>query len=72
MADRRSPGVVRDAILEFMRARKGEVSVAEIRVGVEQALAEPVAASSIRSYLNINTPQRFLRTERGKYRLVRK
>jgi site-specific DNA-methyltransferase (adenine-specific) len=68
---RRSPGVVRDAIINYLRGIKGDASVAEIRTAVNEMLGEPVPDSSIRSYLNINTPTMFLRTSRGRYRLVR-
>lgn len=71
MTQRRNPGVVRDAIVEFMRAQRGEVSVAEIQAAVERRLGGSVSPSSVRSYLNINTPEKFLRTGRGRYRAVR-
>ena len=65
---RRRPGEVRDAIVKFLSSR-GEASVAEIRQGVSAHLGGEVAASSIRSYLNLNTPTMFERTGRGRYRL---
>lgn len=68
MSNRRSPGQVRDSILEFLR-REGEASVAEIREGVATGLGGEVSPSSVRSYLNLNTPEIFERTARGRYRL---
>jgi len=44
--------------------------VAEIHAEVARQLG-PVAASSVRSYLNINTPHIFQRTDRGCYGLAR-
>lgn len=69
MTERRNPGAIRDAIVDTLRHRKADLSVAEIREAVAAALGEPVAASSVRSYLNINTPGRFTRTGRGRYKL---
>jgi site-specific DNA-methyltransferase (adenine-specific) len=72
MAQRRRPGVVRDAIMEAFHKEKRELTVAEIRNAVSAQLGEDVPASSIRSYLNLNTPEQFLRSGRGRYRLVRR
>ncbi|WP_454778712.1 hypothetical protein [Georgenia muralis] len=69
MAERRGPGVVRDAIIAVFEQRKTELTVEEIRAAVESNLGESVPSSSIRSYLNINTPGRFTRTGRGRYKL---
>lgn len=68
---RRSPGQIRDAILEFLRERRGDVTVADIRRGVESIVGGEVAASSVRSYLNLNEGTLFERTSRGRYRLKR-
>ena len=73
MTERRKPGLVLDAVLAAFDGGKGQaLSVAEIRASVEAQLGEAVPPSSIRSYLNINTPGAFIRTERGKYRRVRR
>jgi DNA modification methylase len=48
-----------------------EASVAEIREAVRSQLGE-VSPSSIRSYLNLNVPDTFERTGRGRYRLKKK
>lgn len=72
-ATRRRPGAVRDAIIDSFKANKGkEMTVSEVRDAVATRLGEEVPASSVRSYLNINTPGTFLRTGRGTYRLVRR
>jgi site-specific DNA-methyltransferase (adenine-specific) len=65
---RRSPGLVRDAIIEAFKSSKKELSVSEIRDAVNVRLAEDIPASSVRSYLRLNTPGRFTRTGRGTYR----
>ncbi len=69
---RRPPGQVRDAIMGFFTAHRGEATIDEIHMAVNDSLGEAVARSSVRSYLNINTPSRFVRTERGRYRLARR
>ncbi len=68
---RRPPGQVRDAILAFFQAHRGEATIEEIHAAVNDNLGETVARSSVRSYLNLNTPARFVRTARGRYRLGR-
>lgn len=63
---RRRPGEVRDAVLHVLEGRADGVTVAEVRDQVS-ALIGPVAPSSIRSYLQINTPELFVRMDRGQY-----
>ncbi|WP_404924710.1 hypothetical protein [Mesorhizobium sp. ORM16] len=63
-----APGVIRDSIVEFLATAVDDASITEITSGVRTTLGE-VPASSVRSYLNINTPDMFERTERGRYRL---
>ena len=71
MADARlQPGLVRDAIVGFLRGREGSASVAEICEGVRSALRHPVPASSVRSYLNLNASTAFRRVRYGRYELV--
>lgn len=72
VVQRRKPGEVRDAILDYLHARRGEASVAEIRSAVTERLGAEVSASSVRSYLNINTPAVFERRARGRYALRKK
>lgn len=67
--DRVSPGHVRDAIVDFLSHSDDSVSLREIEAVVIRRLGD-VSKSSIRSYLNLNTPTMFERTERGSYRLI--
>lgn len=62
---------MRDAILAFFESKKkGEdATLAEIHQAVSERLGKNVPASSVRSYLNLNTPGMFERTGRGRYRL---
>jgi DNA modification methylase len=63
-----APGNIRDSIINYLSAIGGSATVAEIHDAVARQLG-PVAASSIRSYLNLNTPDIFERTGRGCYGL---
>jgi DNA modification methylase len=64
---RSAPGSVRDSIVSYLTAAE-RASIAEIQKAVAAALGD-VPASSVRSYLNLNTPDLFERTSRGQYRL---
>jgi len=66
---KRSPGAVRDAILEALRERPDGETLANIKDFVERSLG-PTPASSIRSYLRLNTPAVFRRAGRGRYVLA--
>ncbi len=65
---RKRPGEVRDAIVSVLKARPHGASVAEITQHVA-TLIGAVPASSVRSYLQLNTPQLFARTNRAQYAL---
>ncbi len=65
---RRPPGQVRDAILAVLSTYPNGASPRQIADGVRQRLG-PVAGSSIRSYLRLNTPSLFDKPARGLYRL---
>ena len=67
-SERNAPGFVRDAILAVMQRIGEPISVSELtaRVNIEIGMTP---SSSIRSYLLLNTPGKFLRTERGLYQL---
>ena len=65
---RAAPGVIRDSVINYLTAAEN-ASLAEIREAISAQLGNVVAASSIRSYLNLNTPDLFERTARGHYRL---
>jgi site-specific DNA-methyltransferase (adenine-specific) len=65
---RRRPGEVRDAIVQVLETRPGGASVQDISQDVSLMIGE-VAPSSVRSYLQLNTPQLFVRTGRAQYML---
>lgn len=67
--ERTPPGRVRDAIVHVLEQRAEGASVAEIS-GEVSRLIGPVPASSVRSYLRLNTPELFARMERGQYTLA--
>jgi DNA modification methylase len=64
---RAAPGIVRDSIVSYLTAAES-ASLSEIRQAVVARIGD-VPASSVRSYLNINTPVIFERTTRGHYKL---
>lgn len=66
---KRAPGEVRDAVLDTLQAHPAGASVAEIIEGVQHSIGS-VPASSVRSYLRLNTPRLFVRSRRGQYRLL--
>lgn len=64
-----APGFIRDSIVGYLSTIGGEASIAQIHAVVNQKLGA-VPASSVRSYLNLNTPDLFERgRKRGRYRL---
>ena len=63
---RRRPGEVRDAIVRVLEGRPAAASVQEI-TGEVAALIGEVPASSVRSYLRLNTPDLFARMDRAQY-----
>ena len=63
-----APGLIRDSIIDYLAAVPGDASTQEITLAVKGRLGD-VAPSSVRSYLNLNTPTTFERTSRGRYRL---
>jgi DNA modification methylase len=67
MIRRTAPGLVRDSIVSYLAAADN-ASLAEIQQAVATRLGD-VPTSSVRSYLNINTPELFERTARSHYRL---
>jgi len=69
MKARRRPGEVRDAIFDVLAQHPKGADVRTIDEGVTRAIG-PVPASSVRSYLRLNTPSLFARTERAQYSLV--
>jgi site-specific DNA-methyltransferase (adenine-specific) len=63
---RRSPGHVRDAILQVMSLEPAPLSVKDIEERVSRIIG-PTSTSSVRSYLRLNTPEMFVRESRGLY-----
>lgn len=66
---RRRPGEVRDAIVRALQGRTNGASLQQITSAVADQLGV-VPASSIRSYLRLNTPELFARSERAQYSLA--
>lgn len=63
-----APGTVRDSIVNFLSTLEGDAALREISAAVAARMGK-VSSSSIRSYLNLNVPDLFERTERGRYRI---
>jgi len=70
MTTRQPPGVIRDAIIRYLANIKDDASMADIHAAVSGEVGRDVPRSSVRSYLNLNTPRVFTRTSRGRYRLA--
>jgi len=66
-AVKQSPGRVRDAIVKVLAEAGVPLSVSQIEAGVRERIGA-TPASSIRSYLRLNTPELFIRENRGVYR----
>lgn len=66
--NKKRPGEVGDAIVEFLRTQPAGASVREIESDVRGRLGA-VSPSSIRSYLRLNTPGLFARMDRAQYAL---
>jgi DNA modification methylase len=66
VSGKRKPGAVRDAIMETLAYRTQGATVAEIAKEVSERIG-PTAASSVRSYLRLNTPKLFRKIDRGHY-----
>ena len=62
------PGEVRDAIVRALRSSSRARSAKELAQAVAESMGG-VPASSVRSYLRLNTPGMFVREFRGVYRL---
>ncbi len=67
--ERRRPGEVRDAILDVLADRPRGATLGEICDAVQERIGG-AAPSSVRSYLRLNTPEMFCRTERAQYVLA--
>ncbi len=60
------PGRIRDSIVSYLGAKDSDAPLSEIHTAVASDLGA-VPASSVRSYLNLNTPHLFTRTGVGRY-----
>jgi len=68
---RLQPGAVRDAIDACLgESDPGGTGLTELHERVESHIGQRVARSSVRSYLNLNTPGKYERVGRGRYRLA--
>jgi site-specific DNA-methyltransferase (adenine-specific) len=63
------PGLIRDAVIRYLASLASEATLSEITAAVRARLGD-VSPSSVRSYLNLNVPETFLRVGRGRYRLA--
>ena len=68
MTVKRRPGEVRDAIIEVLSTMPQGAQLHEIEASVARSIGA-VPSSSVRSYLRLNTPGLFIRTERAQYSL---
>jgi hypothetical protein len=66
MSSKRRPGEVRDAIIEVLMARQAGATASQIREEVAARIGG-VPSSSIRSYLQLNTPGLFARSKDAQY-----
>jgi DNA modification methylase len=65
---KRKLGTVRDAIIETLAYRTSGATVSQITKEVSERIG-PTPASSVRSYLRLNTPKLFTKVDRGHYRV---
>jgi site-specific DNA-methyltransferase (adenine-specific) len=70
MEDRNRPGEIRDAIVTVLSASPAQATPSAIKQAVSAYLGRDVPASSVRSYLQLNTPGIFTRSGPGKYQLT--
>lgn len=63
-----APGSIRDPIINYLSTLGGDAALRDVCAAVAAKVGK-VSPSSIRSYLNLNVPDLFERTERGRYRL---
>ena len=65
---KQQPGAVRDSIVRALSARPEGASLRDIQQAVSDNLGV-TSPSSVRSYLQLNTPRYFVRSDRGVYQL---
>jgi len=65
------PGNIRDGIVDCLTRQGADgASIGEIERFMEQSFGESVPPSSVRSYLQLNTPGKFERLGRGRYKIA--
>lgn len=62
-------GVIRDILVDHLSVAREGATIPEMEAVVRAKLGPQIGSSSVRSYLNLNTPSLFERVARGKYRL---
>lgn len=67
--ERLRPGTIRDAIIDALSISTEPLSPKEIEQRIADKIGEEVPSSSIRSYLQLNTPAFFVKSGRGQYSL---
>jgi site-specific DNA-methyltransferase (adenine-specific) len=63
-------GVIRDILVDHLSVARQGATIAEMEAVVRAKVGPDIGSSSVRSYLNLNTPGLFERVARGKYRLA--
>lgn len=63
-------GSIRDALIDRLSVAPQGASIPELEAAVKARIGNTIGSSSVRSYLNLNTPGTFERMARGKYRLA--
>lgn len=63
-----APGVVRDAVIDYLAVLSRDASTEEIIAAVTRCIGS-VSLSSVRTVLSLNTPEIFKKTGRGRYSL---
>lgn len=63
-------GVIRDILVDHLSVAREGATIAEMEAVVRAKVGPQIGSSSVRSYLNLNTPSMFERVARGKYRLT--
>jgi site-specific DNA-methyltransferase (adenine-specific) len=63
-------GCIRDAIVAHLSIAREGATIRDLEIIVAKKIGAPVPSSSVRSYLNLNTPGLFERVGRGTYRLT--
>lgn len=63
-------GSIRDALVDHLSVIREGATIAQLEAVVRANIGSSVGSSSVRSYLNLNTPGLFERVARGRYRLA--